>query len=147
MRLENDKVFNELYDEEFNKIPFLFRFGQKRFKVSLVIMIVAFIGMCILTSVFFNTGRAEVIQAPISVLSTGSQMMVNTYEYGYLIAAIVCGLVAILFSLWMVISRQFERRAFRKATNLANMIFLSERHRTELKWQDWKMNNRACSGV
>ena len=142
MRLENDQIFNELYEEEFNKIPYLFRFSQKRFKVALIIMLVAFGSMCILTSFFYNSGRAEVIQAPIPVYTTGSEMVVNTYEYGYLIAAISCGLVAVLLSLWMVISKQFEKRAFRKATSLSNMIFLSERHRTELKWQDWKMNNR-----
>lgn len=142
MRLENDKVFNELYDEEFDKIPFLFRFGRIRFKVVIITTIVLFVSMLILTSVFFSTGKAEVIDAPISPITTGSQMIVNFYNNGVLIAVIIVGLVVALLALWMFIGKWFERRAFRKATNLANMIFLSERHKTELKWQDWKMNNR-----
>lgn len=71
MKLENDQVFNMLYEEEFNKIPYIFRFG------------LAGIG------------------------------------------------------LW------FEQRAFKKASNLANMIFLSERHKVEMRFQEWKMKNRS----
>ena len=142
MRLENDQVFNELYEEEFNKIPFLFRFSRKRFKVVIITTIVLFVSMLILTSVFYSTGKAEVIEAPFSPITTGSQMVVNMYNNGVLVAVIIVGIVVALLAFWMFIAKQFEKRAFRKATNLANMIFLSERHKQAVEWSNWKMQNR-----
>ena len=142
MRLENDQVFNELYEEEFNKIPFLFRFSRKRFKVVIITTIVLFASMLILTSVFYSTGKAEVIDAPISPITTGSQMIVNMYNNGVLVAVIIVGIVVALLAFWMFIAKQFEKRAFRKATNLANMIYLSERHKQAVDWSNWKMQNR-----
>ena len=142
MRLENDQVFNELYEEEFNKIPFLFRFSRKRFKVVIITTIVLFASMLILTSVFYSTGKAEVIEAPFSPITTGSQMVVNMYNNGVLVAVIIVGIVVALLAFWMFIAKQFEKRAFRKATNLANMIFLSERHKQAVDWSNWKMQNR-----
>ena len=142
MRLENDQVFNELYEEEFNKIPFLFRFSRKRFKVVIITTIVLFASMLILTSVFYSTGKAEVIEAPFSPITTGSQMVVNMYNNGVLVAVIIVGIVVALLAFWMFIAKQFEKRAFRKATNLANMIFLSERHKQAVEWSNWKMQNR-----
>ena len=142
MRLENDQVFNELYEEEFNKIPFLFRFGHMRFKVVIITTIVLFVSMLILTSVFYSTGKAEVIEAPFSPVTTGSQMVVNMYNNGVLIAVIIVGIVVALLAFWMFIAKQFEKRAFRKATNLANMIYLSERHKQAVDWSNWKMQNR-----
>lgn len=142
MRLENDNVFNELYEEEFNKIPFLFRFSRKRFKVVIITTIVLFVSMLILTSVFYSTGKAEVIDAPFSPITTGSQMVVNMYNNGVLVAVIIVGIVVALLAFWMFIAKQFEKRAFRKATNLANMIFLSERHKQAVEWSNWKMQNR-----
>ena len=142
MRLENDNVFNELYEEEFNKIPFLFRFSRKRFKVVIITTIVLFVSMLILTSVFYSTGKAEVIDAPFSPITTGSQMVVNMYNNGVLVAVIIVGIVVALLAFWMFIAKQFEKRAFRKATNLANMIYLSERHKQAVDWSNWKMQNR-----
>ena len=142
MRLENDQVFTELYEEEFNKIPFLFRFSRKRFKVVIITTIVLFASMLILTSVFYSTGKAEVIEAPFSPITTGSQMVVNMYNNGVLVAVIIVGIVVALLAFWMFIAKQFEKRAFRKATNLANMIFLSERHKQAVEWSNWKMQNR-----
>ena len=142
MRLENDQVFNELYEEEFNKIPFLFRFSRKRFKVVIITTIVLFASMLILTSVFYSTGKAEVIEAPFSPITTGSQMVVNMYNNGVLVAVIIVGIVVALLAFWMFIAKQFEKRAFRKATNLANMIYLSERHKQAVDWSNWKMQNR-----
>ena len=142
MRLENDNVFNELYEEEFNKIPFLFRFSRKRFKVVIITTIVLFASMLILTSVFYSTGKSEVIAAPISPLTTGSQMVVNMYNNGVLVAVIIVAAIVVLLALWMFIAKQFEKRAFSKATKLANMIYLSERHKQAVDWSNWKMQNR-----
>ena len=98
--------------------------------------------MLILTSVFYSTGKAEVIEAPFSPVTTGSQMVVNMYNNGVLIAVIIVGIVVVLLAFWMFIAKQFEKRAFGKATKLANMIYLSERHKQAVDWSNWKMQNR-----
>lgn len=67
----------------------------------------------------------------------------NDYNYVYLILMILCFVVIALIAGWMTLAKVFENRAFKKATNLSNMIYLTERHRVELEWQEWKMNNRS----
>jgi hypothetical protein len=60
----------------------------------------------------------------------------NEYEYGYLYAFIIVMIVIVVLTLWMVITELLERRAFAKASRLANMIYLSERHRDEVRRQN-----------
>ena len=124
------------------KIPFLFRFSNKRYKVAIIVMLVLFGIMLILTSVFFNSGKTEVMPSLAPATTIGSYQTVNTYEYGYLYAVIIIAAVVVLLAGWMVIAKLFEKRAFKKATALSNMIFLSERHKMEIDWQNWKMQNR-----
>jgi hypothetical protein len=45
-------------------------------------------------------------------------------------------IVIVVLTLWMVITELLERRAFAKASRLANMIYLSERHRDEVRRQN-----------
>ena len=137
MRLENDNVFNELFDEEFNKIPFIFRFGKMRIKVVAITTVVLAVASLILWSVFYSTG--ETVTMPSY---GGYEMRFNVYNNAYLVAMIITCSLVIILSAWMVVSTWFERRAFKKASNLANMIYLSERHKMELRRQDWKMQNR-----
>ena len=136
MRLENDDVFNTLYNEEFAKIPVIFRFGKKRIKAVLIITAVFIVATLVLSTMFFESRTA----ASIDTLP-GYSLHFNNYNYAYLIAMIITGLVVILLTGWMVLSTLFEKRAFAKASNLANMIYLSERHKAEIDHQNWKMHN------
>ena len=89
---------------------------------------------------FFNDS-AEYITTPS--LDGVHTFGFNDYNYVYLILMILCFVVIALIAGWMTLAKVFENRAFKKATNLSNMIYLTERHRVELEWQEWKMNNRS----
>lgn len=138
LRLENDQTLNELYQEEFNKIPVLFRFSRKRGIIALVLIGVFALAACFSWSLFYSTAA---YQTQSSFLP-GYQMGVNSYDYAYLIACIVFALIVVIISGWLVISGLLEKRAFAKASKLANMIFLSERHREAIKHQNETMLRR-----
>ncbi len=132
MGLDNDQVFQELFDEQLGKIPGLFRINRKRRKVQLIVLgVLAFIAVTLLIT-FYRTGNYVRIESNI----TGRGMGFNEYEYGYLYAFIIVMIVIVVLTLWMVITELLERRAFAKASRLANMIFLSERHRDEVRRQN-----------
>ena len=132
MGLDNDKVFQELFDEQLEKIPPLFRMNRKRRKVQLIILgVLAFIAVSFLTA-FYATGRYEHMESAV----TGRGMGFNNYDYEYLIMFIVTMIFIVVLALWMVITELLEKRAFSKASRLANMIFLSERHRDEVRRQN-----------
>ncbi len=132
MGLDNDKVFQELFDEQVAKTPALFRVNRKRRKVQLIILgVLAFIAVTLILT-FYDTGRYERIETAV----TGRGFGFNNYEYGYLTAFIVVMVIIVVLALWMVITELFEKRAFAKASRLANMIYLSERHRDEIRRQN-----------
>ena len=137
--MANDNNFTFLFNEQFEKIPFLFRFSKKRFFGALITIGVFFIAGMIFLS-FFNDS-AEYITTPS--LDGVHTFGFNDYNYVYLILMILCFVVIALIAGWMTLAKVFENRAFKKATNLSNMIYLTERHRVELEWQEWKMNNRS----
>ncbi len=127
MQLENDNDFNILYDVEFKKIPFVFRFGKKRTKVVIIALIVMFVSMCVLSSFWYNA-------------YAGTE--VKPYAEGLSIAMFIIGGCTVITAAWMALSKIFERHAFRNASNLAAMIRAYELHRTEMEFQNWKMWNR-----
>ena len=64
MSIDNDDVFSFILDEEFNKIPFIFRFSKRRIKIGLGIMVAGFAAMCILsTAVNCIDGATAIIAA------------------------------------------------------------------------------------
>ena len=132
MGLDNDQVFQELFDEQLGRIPVLFRINKKRRKVQLIILgVLAFIAVSFLAA-FYGTGRYEHMESAV----TGRGMGFNNYDYEFLIMFIVTMIFIVVLALWMVITELLERRAFAKASRLANMIFLSERHRDEIRRQN-----------
>jgi len=140
--MENDDRFTFLFNEQFEKIPWIFRFSKLRFKITRIVMIVCFAIALPLTTVFYSTGRGEMLPSALPTTTVGSYTPVMTYDYGWLVAAIVFAGVSVLIGVWIVVSKIFEKRAFAKATDLSNRIFLAERHRREVDWQNWKMQNR-----
>lgn len=138
MRLENDDIFNCIYDDEFEKIPFLFRFGKKRAKAVIISLCVSFGLMLISTTVFLST--RELTEAPsLPGYEPIAFYSFNPVATGFMI---IVTLMTILLGIWIVLSQWFERRAFKKASELSNKIYISERHKAELKWQEWKAQNR-----
>ena len=137
MSIENDDNFTFLYNEQFEKIPLLFRFSRKRFIASLIVMGVFFIAGMVFMSLFYNSG--EYIKIPSL---GGYSFGFNDYNYIFLILMIICFAVIAVIAGWIVLSKLFEQRAFRKATDLSNMIYLTHRHKRAVEWSNWKMQNR-----
>ena len=137
MSIENDNNFNFLFNEQFEKIPLLFRFSRKRFIASIVVMAVSFLAGMVFMRLFYDSG--EYVRVP----SLGGYTFgFNEYNYVFLILMIVCFAIIALIAGWIVLSKMFEQRAFKKATELSNMIFLTQRHKRAVEWSNWKMHNR-----
>ena len=131
MRLENDITFNTLFEEEYDKIPRIFRLNRKLSKIALIIIVVFIAGATFCLSRFYASG--EYVTMPSAA---GYEMGFNVYDNRYMVGMIVCLLIVIVLSGWLTIGVLFEKRAFAKATRLSNMIYLSERHRNEIKRQN-----------
>lgn len=140
--MENDDIFTFLYNDEYEKLPKLFKFTRKRYKIAITIMIVLLAAVCMLTTVFYNTGKTEIVPSILQQSTVGTYQLINTYEYGYLYAALFCAIVIAVLGGWMLIARAYERRAYKRASNLSNMYYLEERHRQARIWSDWKSQNR-----
>lgn len=138
MRLENDDNFNFLFNEEFEKIPFLFRFSKKRLIVVVAIMVIAIASATIFLNLFYDSA----VYVTVPSIDAAHIMGFNDYNYTFLIAMILSVAVVAFLAAWIVLAKLFEKRAFRKVTKLCNMINISERSRTARIWSDWKMNNR-----
>lgn len=138
MSLENDKNFNFLYNEQYENIPKLFRFSRKRCIASFIVIGVFFIAAMIFLRLFNDS--AEYVKIPS--LDSAHFFGFNEYNYTFLVFMILCFVVIAVIAAWMAIARLFEQRAFKKATKLANMIFLTERHKQAVDWSNWKMHNR-----
>ena len=134
----NDNNFTFLFNEEFNKIPWLFRFSKRRFIGSLITIGVFFISGLVFWHFFCNSAQYTVINS----VDAAHKMGFNDYNYTYLFLMILCFAVIVVIAGWMSLAKVFEQRAFKKATNLSNMIFLSERHKQAVNWSNWKMQNR-----
>lgn len=131
MSLENDSVFNELFEEQYDKIPKIFRLNRKISKIALAIIVVFIAGASFFLSRFYDSG--EYIKTPSY---GGYEAGYNVYNNSYMVGMIICLAVVILLSGWLTIGVVFERRAFKKASKLSNMIFLAERHRDEIRRQN-----------
>jgi len=123
----------------YHKIPFVFRFDVKRNKIVYAVIAVLIVAICVLTTLFYDSAYVVRFQTAPGYES----LSVNSYDYRYLIALIAAAVILILIACWMLLSALLEKRAFAKATKLANMIFLTQRHKEELAWQEWKMKNRS----
>lgn len=116
MSIDNDDVFSFILDEEFNKIPFIFRFSKRRIKIGLGIMGAGFAAMCILsTAVNWIDGATAIIAAAA-------------------FTAIVAG--------WMSIAVRFEKRAFSNASSLAYRYRIAEQERSFYRCQNYKLLNK-----
>lgn len=140
--MENDNRFTFLFSEEFEKIPWFFRFTKKRYKITKTIMIVCVALALPLTTIFYYTGRPADVPSMVPVSTVGGSLPIMTYDYSWLVAALILAGIAALIGAWMAVSKFIEMRAFRKAAELSNRLFLYERHKMEVEWQNWKMENR-----
>ena len=130
MRLENDKVFNELFDEQFGNIPFVFRFSRRRFIATLAVMGLLLLAVVVFIVLFYHSGNYD------------ENMGVNFYDNRYITGTIISAVLLALTALWVLVSRWYEQRAFIKANYLSSMIHQSEETRNRAIWNNWKAENR-----
>ena len=138
MRLENDEVFNAYYAMEFDRIPFLFRFGRKRLKVMIPVLIFLIVLMCVSWSIFYSTKESRLVSAPVDGFEP---IYINSYDYRILVVTIVAAVLVFVVALWMVISEIYERKAFAKATDLTARLTIDRQERVREIYQDWKLHN------
>ena len=131
MGLDNDQVFNELFQEQYEKIPPFFKLSKKGLKISFIVLGVLLAIALTILSAFYKTAQT-VVESSLP----GYERVYNTYDYRILVAFIIVALIFMLYAAWLVIVELFEKRAFKKASRLANMIYLSERHRDEVRRQN-----------
>lgn len=105
MEMTNDQVFDFIFEEEFNKIPFIFRFSRRRVKITGVILGILVLGMCVTSTMLEDiNGFTAVIVAA-------------------LLTAVVAG--------WMSLAIAFEKKAFAKASAFTYKYSISERERMQ----------------
>ncbi|MBO4580189.1 MAG: hypothetical protein J5715_08560 [Clostridiales bacterium] len=137
MNTEYEDIFGFVFKEEQEKIPKIFRPGKKGLTIGLIVIFIFFVGSLAMIPIYFTTQESSAINN-----LGGGQIMVNTYDDRILALQIIFGGVVVLAAIWLSLSRILEKRAFKKASDFANLAYQSQRHRNELKWQEWKMNNR-----
>ena len=131
MGLENDKVFNELFEEQYARIPRIFKPNRKVGKIALIIIALFIAAAGFFLNRFYDSGHY------VTMPSVGGyEMGYNEYNNGYMAAMIICLVVVILIAGWLCLCTVFEKHAFKKASRLSNMIFLAERHRDEVRRQN-----------
>jgi len=103
MTMENDEIFDICFTDEFNKIPYIFRFSRTRIKIVMFILAVLIL-----------------VAAVLSTILMGEKCI---------IALMLSATCVALVSGWMVLSALFEKRAFKKATDLTFRYRIAERER------------------
>ena len=133
MRIENDEVLNELYDEEFEKIPVLFRFSKKRYIVTVCIACALIVATLVLIILLHETSSKEVIETVPGMLYR-SEM--NAYNIGLAIALFFAGAGLAVSMILIIGAKWFENRAFKKAANLAHKIHIAEELKEKTRWKN-----------
>ena len=135
MGLDNDELLNELLDEEYRKIPIIFRLNRLAGRIALAVLGVFLAASVLFIILFYNSGKYEQIQHG----NSGYSMGVNIYNNDFMVYAILCLAAVILIAGWLFLVQFFEKRAFAKASQFANRMHFAEMHRREVKRQEEKM--------
>lgn len=131
MKIENDNVLNELFEEEFEKIPFLFRFSRKRIIIMLSIMCALIISTIVLIVLFYRSGNYELSSTLPGFIY---QKSIRVYDKRLGIGLFISGAALVITILMMLAGKWFEERAFKKASILANKISIAEREAENNRW-------------
>lgn len=121
-----DGYFDQVYDEEFNKIPFVFRFsrGTKRIFIALIIMWAV---------IDFFLG--SVAKSPaVTQIVAGRGIPVRT-DFSSWVIFIIANCILVVILSWGVIGTVFERLAFKKASKLDRLHkdWMHERAQREIR--------------
>lgn len=134
----NDEILNEFYRLEFDRIPTLFRFSKTKSKVTLGTIL----GLIILDIITISL-IPHTIDRPVVIL--GEAAIEKAWIPGGLvpliIVAVIISLGILILALWLVISIQFEKKAFKKASKMAREKEEWDRMQTKKELSEFRKNN------
>ena len=129
MSIDNDQLFNEVLDNEYEKIPVFFKLSKTTAKIALG-AIAVFCALSMLFIVFFyRSGTYEMIPHGDS----GYSMGVNIYNNDYLKYAIICLAMVIVVAFWLFMVQYYEKRAFAKASEFASRVHYANLQKREMQ--------------
>ena len=111
----NNEVYDEFYNAEFTKIPYIFRFGNLRVKVAIALMVLLCAAFCVL---------------PVILLTM--------HIPGGLRALLTLAMITASIAGWMVVALAYEKRAARKATAFYFRHQAYETQRAEERLRKWR---------
>ena len=102
--MKKNQVFDTIFNDEFNRIPFIFRFSRRRIMIVIAALAVAIIGVVVAAAGFkcLDLFTAVVTGASITIFVTG----------------------------WMSLANAFENRALKKASDYTFLFSLAEREKS-----------------
>ena len=127
----NDQLLNELLDEEYRKIPSLFKMSKLTAKIAIAAIGIFFVLSMMFIVFFYNSGSYE----QIPTAGSGYSMGVNIYNDDFIKYAIICLAVVIVVAFWLFMVQYYEKRAYAKASNFASKMHYAELQRKEEKRQ------------
>ena len=132
-----EDITDERFQMEFDRIPYIFRFGRKRVKVMVPVLIVLVAAMCVFWSIFYSTKESTYIKP---ALEGYEPVCINSYDYKYLIITIIAAVLVVLVSLWMVLSTVYEKKAFAKASDTSARLRIDQQEKVREELQNWKLH-------
>ena len=121
----DENTFEFLYYEELRMIPGIFRCTKVGFVIAVIIMAVS-----AASGAFFLSKATQAFNGdlPVGALTDAE----------YMIFVFFCVLVFALTLIWLLVCRQYENTAYKKASKLAGMVLLDEHHKMLVTWKERK---------
>lgn len=137
MGLDNDELLNELYEGELSNIPSIFRFNKEKYKRVLIVIGVLFIIMIVFISALAKISSDEVYE----FITSESKSHLGPYKDLFNIGVVVTAILIAIFSVWIIISKYMDQKAFKKASDFARRMRTAERDKVTDKINEYKRDN------
>ena len=144
MSIDNDQLFNEVLDNEYEKIPVFFKLSKLTAKIALGAIGVFFVLSMLFIVFFYRSGTYETISYGGD---GGYSMGVNLYNNDYLKYAIICLAMVIVVAFWLFMVQYYEKRAFAKASQFASKVHYAELQKKEIRRNKEMFSFRPTNNV
>lgn len=131
MNIDNDQFLNELLDEEYRKIPSLFKLSKITARIATAAIGVFFVLSMMFIVFFYNSGSNEMMPQGDNAYS----MSIDLYNNEFIKYAVLCLAVVIVIAFWLFMVQYYEKRAYAKASDFASRIHHVEMQKKEEKLQ------------
>lgn len=123
----DENTFEFLYYEELRLIPGIFRCTKAGFVISVIVMAISAASGAFFLSKAVEAYSGDLIMAPGGLT-----------DADYMIFIFFCILVFALALIWLIVCKHYESTAYKKASRLAGMVLLDERHKMLVTWKERK---------